>query len=158
VFCTTCFLHISQNYKITGCMSYNHMTFTYCNLIGYFMYIAFVNLYRNWEVGGHVYKINLLFRGHQMGHYVQSYTKIKIWQYSQLKNQHISSCFSFQYFLVIFTSENQYICTCYGIWLMVFSATFNNIKLSYIVTGSRHGRDRMVVGFTTTSAISAYHH
>ena len=64
-----------------------------------------------------------------MGHYVQSYTKIKIWQYSQLKNQHISSCFSFQYFLVIFTSENQYICTCYGIWLMVFSATFNNISV-----------------------------
>jgi hypothetical protein len=88
----------------------------------HFMYIAFVNLYRNWEVGGHVYKINLLFRGHQMGHYVQSYTKIKIWQYSQLKNRHISSCFSFQYFLVIFTSENQYIyvhVTVYGWWCLV---------------------------------------
>jgi hypothetical protein len=24
--------------------------------------------------------------------------------------------------------------------------------------GGRHGRDRMVVGFTTTCAISAYHH
>ena len=24
--------------------------------------------------------------------------------------------------------------------------------------GGRHGRDRMVVGFTTTYAISAYHH
>jgi len=26
------------------------------------------------------------------------------------------------------------------------------------MTRGRHGRDRMVVGFTTTSAISAYHH
>jgi hypothetical protein len=25
-------------------------------------------------------------------------------------------------------------------------------------TGGRHGRDRMVVGFTTTCAINAYHH
>jgi len=28
---------------------------------------------------------------------------------------------------------------------------------SYIGSG-RHGRDRMVVGFTTTCAINAYHH
>jgi uncharacterized membrane protein len=32
------------------------------------------------------------------------------------------------------------------VWFMVFNATF------------RRGRDRMVVGFTTTYAISAYHH
>ena len=29
---------------------------------------------------------------------------------------------------------------------------------SFISTGCRHGRDHMVVGFTTTYAISAYHH
>jgi hypothetical protein len=28
----------------------------------------------------------------------------------------------------------------------------------YIKKGGHHGRDRMVVGFTTTCAISAYHH
>jgi len=27
-----------------------------------------------------------------------------------------------------------------------------------LLTQSRRGRDRMVVGFTTTSAINAYHH
>jgi hypothetical protein len=30
--------------------------------------------------------------------------------------------------------------------------------LSFIVTGGRRGCDRMVVGFTATYAISAYHH
>ena len=29
---------------------------------------------------------------------------------------------------------------------------------TYILSWCRHGRDRMVVGFTTTCAISAYHH
>ena len=32
------------------------------------------------------------------------------------------------------------------------------MQLVPITTRSRHGRDRMVVGFTTTNAISAYHH
>jgi len=32
----------------------------------------------------------------------------------------------------------------------------NNIQLP--LSGGRRGRDRMVVGFTTTYAISAYHH
>jgi hypothetical protein len=36
---------------------------------------------------------------------------------------------------------------------MVFNITFNN----NLVMG-RSGRDRMVVGFTTTCAMSAYHH
>ena len=38
--------------------------------------------------------------------------------------------------------------------------TCNNtfVSLSYIPYGGRRGRDRMVVGFTTTYAISAYHH
>jgi len=31
-------------------------------------------------------------------------------------------------------------------------------KKHYLKLGGRRGRDRMVVGFTTTYAISAYHH
>jgi len=31
-------------------------------------------------------------------------------------------------------------------------------NLSSDMTGGRRGRDRMVIGFTTTYAISAYHH
>ena len=34
----------------------------------------------------------------------------------------------------------------------------NSIKNLYDVQGAVHGRDRMVVGFITTYAISAYHH
>jgi hypothetical protein len=48
---------------------------------------------------------------------------------------------------------------CFFACLMVLNATFNNIlfiKLSFMYRG-RRGRDRMVVGFTTTYAISAYH-
>ena len=30
--------------------------------------------------------------------------------------------------------------------------------MSPFLSSSRHGRDRMVVGFTTTYVISAYHH
>jgi hypothetical protein len=58
---------------------------------------------------------------------------------------------------------------------MVFNATFNNVSViswtsliyfrfsikfgAFInVHRGRRGRDRMVVGFTTTCAISAYHH
>jgi hypothetical protein len=37
---------------------------------------------------------------------------------------------------------------------MVLNTTFNNIL---VVTRGRRGRDRMVVGFITTYAISAYH-
>jgi hypothetical protein len=53
----------------------------------------------------------------------------------------------------------------HGGWFMVFNATFNNISLisrSLMYIGNQvvenTGRDRMVVGFTTTYAISAYHH
>jgi hypothetical protein len=35
--------------------------------------------------------------------------------------------------------------------LMMFKTSFNNMR-------GRRGRNRMVVGFTTTNAISAYHH
>ena len=35
---------------------------------------------------------------------------------------------------------------------------FQECSLSPYYTGSRHGRDRTVVGFTTTCAISGYHH
>ena len=38
----------------------------------------------------------------------------------------------------------------------MFNATFNNSLLYH--DRDRRGRDRMVVGFTTTYAISAYHH
>jgi hypothetical protein len=50
------------------------------------------------------------------------------------------------------------------VWVMVFNATFNNISViswqdnvTYFERG-RRGRGRMVVGFTTTCPISAYHH
>jgi len=39
---------------------------------------------------------------------------------------------------------------------MVFGFTFIYKKCTYF--GGRRDRDRMVVGFTTTNAISAYHH
>ena len=42
------------------------------------------------------------------------------------------------------------------------SADINSTHLTYcqylVSVGGRRGRDRMVVGFTTTYAISAYHH
>jgi len=51
-----------------------------------------------------------------------------------------------------------YICIVYILYrwcrLWLFNATFYN---NLIIRG-RRGRDRMVVGFTTTYAISAYHH
>ena len=37
----------------------------------------------------------------------------------------------------------------------IFVTTHKNLLLQY---RGRHGRDRMIVGFTTTSVISAYHH
>jgi hypothetical protein len=40
---------------------------------------------------------------------------------------------------------------------MVSNATFNNISVIW-QNESRGGRDHMVVGFTITYAISAYHH
>jgi hypothetical protein len=43
-----------------------------------------------------------------------------------------------------------------AIGFMVFNATFNNIAVN--VLNRRRGRDRMVVRFTTTYAIGAYHH
>jgi hypothetical protein len=45
--------------------------------------------------------------------------------------------------------------------LVVIIAIHKNLLLLYIIDNQerrRHGRDRMVVGFTTTYAISAYHH
>jgi hypothetical protein len=46
---------------------------------------------------------------------------------------------------------------------MVFNTTFNNISVLYQQllqnkNRGRRGRERMVVGFATTHAISAYHH
>jgi hypothetical protein len=47
---------------------------------------------------------------------------------------------------------------------MVFNATFNNMSTlspnlnTNTILGGRGGRDRMVVGFATTYASSAYHH
>jgi hypothetical protein len=42
-------------------------------------------------------------------------------------------------------------------WLTLFNTTKLNCRLHYFTKG-RRSRDRMVVGFTTTYAISAYHH
>jgi hypothetical protein len=45
--------------------------------------------------------------------------------------------------------------------LILFSGTWNpkgNSNIPLICRGARRGHDRMVVGFTTTCAISAYHH
>ena len=47
--------------------------------------------------------------------------------------------------------------------LMVFNATFNNIsviswRFNQQRLGNHSGHERMVVGFTATYAISAYHH
>jgi hypothetical protein len=46
--------------------------------------------------------------------------------------------------------NNEFIATCYVIWYSEWNA--------YNILQGRRGRDRMVVGFTTTYAISAYHH
>ena len=35
---------------------------------------------------------------------------------------------------------------------------YNNNNMSYSILRDRRGRDRMVVGFTTTYAINAYYH
>jgi len=44
--------------------------------------------------------------------------------------------------------------------IVIMPQQFNSFYLSLIhsSTRSRHGRDSMAVGFTTTYAISAYHH
>jgi hypothetical protein len=45
------------------------------------------------------------------------------------------------------------------IYLLKFPITYILIEVAYtVISRSRRGRDRMVVGFTTTCAISAYYH
>ena len=45
------------------------------------------------------------------------------------------------------------------IYLLKFPITYILIEVVYtVISRSRRGRDRMVVGFTTTCAISAYYH
>ena len=39
------------------------------------------------------------------------------------------------------------------LWFVYFS-----LLIVYVIKWGRHGRDRMIVGFTTTCAIRAYHH
>jgi hypothetical protein len=63
-------------------------------------------------------------------------------------NKDLASLF---YMLIIVTVVDD----CLFVCLMVFNTTFNNI--SVISWRCRRGRDRMVVEFTTTYAISAYH-
>jgi len=43
---------------------------------------------------------------------------------------------------------------------MFYFPSFNKFatRSSFLFSHSRHGRDRMAVGFTTICAISAYHH
>jgi hypothetical protein len=43
-----------------------------------------------------------------------------------------------------------------NLWLMTYIYIYILLKLN--ILANRRGRDRMVVGFTTTSAISGYHH
>ena len=45
-----------------------------------------------------------------------------------------------------------------GRFLLYSSPTFISYKANPFAMGGHHGRDRMVVGFTTTYAISACHH
>ena len=47
---------------------------------------------------------------------------------------------------------------CEDINLVIKTFWFRNFLISVGGRGGRRGRDRMVVGFTTTYAISAYHH
>jgi hypothetical protein len=47
---------------------------------------------------------------------------------------------------------------CEDINLVIKTFWFRNFLISVGGRGCRRGRDRMVVGFTTTYAISAYHH
>jgi len=44
------------------------------------------------------------------------------------------------------------------VFLQVHVHVFNLIELPVLARRGRRGRDHMVVGFTTTYAISAYHH
>jgi hypothetical protein len=53
------------------------------------------------------------------------------------------------FFRVEFVSLNIDLC---------FISTIELLTLSYNIAGGRRGRDRMVVGFITTYAISAYYH
>ena len=53
--------------------------------------------------------------------------------------------------------------TCVTFHLTLYPLTLNEFtsgsaKMAQILLGGCHGRDGMVVGFTTTCAISAYHH
>jgi hypothetical protein len=62
-------------------------------------------------------------------------------------------------FLVMNMNEKyQFGCHCivlsfFDLWLLIATLVSSNLVL-----GARRGRNRMVVGFTTTYAISAYHH
>ena len=82
--------------------------------------------------------------------------------------QEIKSCFNWTYVNFYRTqkhnfdrkrgkfhaSEWTWLCM-YGTWCL----WYNDVRVySYIYTRGRCGRDRMVVGFTTTCAISTYHH
>jgi hypothetical protein len=48
-------------------------------------------------------------------------------------------------------------CTCTFNFVVIFFGTFDNYG-GLLTFGERSGRDRMLVGFTTTCGISAYHH
>ena len=47
-------------------------------------------------------------------------------------------------------------CKYYIVMSPIFNSFFNMIKSNIVLIGGYH--DQMVVGFTTTCAISAYHH
>jgi len=41
---------------------------------------------------------------------------------------------------------------------ILYLGLYSNSVVFFFIRWDRHGRDRMVVGFITTYAISAYHH
>jgi hypothetical protein len=55
-----------------------------------------------------------------------------------------------------------YVIHMFSLTCLLLKVVFNTITLTHVYPkgqlGGCHGRDRMVVGFTTTYAIRAYHH
>jgi hypothetical protein len=66
----------------------------------------------------------------------------------------------FRYFIVLFMRQGSYTFKVFVqplIW-KVYNFKINGYSQLLEASEDRRGRDRMVVGFTTTCAISAYHH
>ena len=57
---------------------------------------------------------------------------------------------------IVYAPCGPLICELITLWLMTYIYIYILLKLN--ILANRRGRDRMVVGFTTTYAISGYHH